>query len=169
MSEPVLQFEPLDESHADELYPEFSEAESFRYTTGQAPASAQALRTEFSALRVGPVPGSRQTWLNWAIREPATTKLVGALQATVFSNDDLWIGYRIVRSASGRGVATASVQWLLGELASRYPGRGALAGVDARNGPSLRVLEKCGFTLIKTEPAQIRDEPTIDHIFQYIL
>jgi [ribosomal protein S5]-alanine N-acetyltransferase len=169
MNSPLLHFELLDESHADELYPEFTEEESFRYTSGRMPTSVQALRKEFSELRAGPAPGSDDIWLNWVIREPATAKLVGALQATVFNDGALWIGYRIIRSASGRGVATASVQWLLRELASRYPGRAALAAVDTRNTPSLRVMEKCGFSLLKTEPAQIRGEPTQDHVFQYIL
>ena len=169
MSAPVLQFELLDESHADELYPEFSEGESFRYTAGRAPTSPQALRKEFAELRAGPAAGKEETWLNWVVREPATAKLVGALQATVPKDGALWIGYRITRSASGRGVATAAIRWLLGELHSRYPGRSALAAVDTRNAPSLRVMEKAGFSLIRTEPANIRGEPTMDHIFQYIL
>jgi RimJ/RimL family protein N-acetyltransferase len=169
MTASVLTFEILDESHADELYPEFSEEESFRYTAGRTPASLQALRQEFAGLRAGPAPGSDETWLNWVIREPATGNLVGAVQATIFNEGALWIGYRIIRSASGRGVATAAVQWLLGELGSRYPGRVALAAVDTRNNTSLRVMEKCGFSLIRTEPAQIRGEPTLDHIFRYIL
>ena len=169
MTTPLLQFELLDERHADELYPEFSEEESFRYTAGAVPASVQALRKEFSELRAGPSPDSAEIWLNWAIREPATARLVGALQATVFKDGVLWIGYRIVRSASGRGVATAAVQWLLRELGRRYPGHAAFAAVDTRNAPSLRVMEKCGFAVIKTEPAQIRGEPTLDHVFRYIL
>ena len=41
MSAPSLQFELLDERHADELYPEFTEEESFRCTAGRMPASAQ--------------------------------------------------------------------------------------------------------------------------------
>jgi [ribosomal protein S5]-alanine N-acetyltransferase len=169
MTAPVLAFEVLDESHADALYPEFSEEESFRYTAGKRPASLEALRQEFVGLRAGPPPGSNDTWLNWVIREPATGNLAGAVQATIFSDGALWIGYRIIRSASGRGIATAAVQWLLGELASRYPGRGALAAVDTRNDASLRVMAKCGFSLIRTEPAEIRGEPTMDYVFQYIL
>jgi [ribosomal protein S5]-alanine N-acetyltransferase len=169
MTAPVLTFEVLDESHADALYPEFSEEESFRYTAGKRPASFQALRQEFAGLCAGPAPGSNETWLNWVVREPATGHLVGAVQASVFSDGALWIGYRIIRSASGRGVATAAVQWLLGELASRYPGRVALAAVDTRNDASLRVMEKCGFSLIRTEAAEIRGEPTMDHVFEYVL
>jgi len=81
----MLTFEALDESHANALYPEFSEEESFRYTAGKRSESFQALRQEFVGLRV---------------------------QATMFGDGALWIGYRIIRSASGRGVATAAVQWL---------------------------------------------------------
>ncbi len=167
MSPPALTFEPLDESHADALYREFSEPDSFRYTAGKAPASLQALRQEFAKLRAGPAPGRNETWLNWAIREPATAAVVGALQATVFNDGVLWIGYRIIRSASGRGVATEAVQWLLRELASRYPGKVVWAAVDTRNAPSLRVMHKCGFDFVRTENAEIRGEPTLDHIFRH--
>lgn len=169
MSAPVLQFEPLDEGHAEELFPEYSEADSFRYTAGTVPASVQALRREFAELRAGPPPGRNETWLNWAIREAATARLVGAVQATIFVDGTLWIGYRIIRSASGQGIATTAVQWLLRELAARYPGRVAFAAVDARNAPSLRVMAKCGFVRLRSEPAQLRGAPTLDHIFQYIL
>jgi ribosomal-protein-alanine N-acetyltransferase len=169
MSAPQLLFEPLDEAHAAELYPEFSEESAFRYTAGRAPASVEALRKEFSELRAGPAPGRNETWMNWAVRESATARSVGALQATVFADGTLWVGYRIIRTAAGRGVATAAVQWLLGELAGRYPGRAAWAAVDTRNAASLRVMEKCGFAYVRTEPADIRDEATFDHIFQYIL
>jgi ribosomal-protein-alanine N-acetyltransferase len=169
MSAPDLQFELLDASHAEELYPEFGEASSFRYTAGRAPASLEALRKEFSELRAGPAPDRNETWLNWAVREPASARLVGALQATIMNDGTLWIGYRIIRTASGRGIATAAVQWLLRELAARYPGKAAWAAVDTRNAPSLRVMEKCGFAHLRTEPAEIRGEATFDHVFQYIL
>jgi [ribosomal protein S5]-alanine N-acetyltransferase len=169
MIAPILQYEVLDESHAVGLYPEFSEAESFRYTAGRAPASLQALRQEFAGFRKGPSPGSNETWMNWAIRETDNATLVGALQATIFNDEVLWIGYRIIRSASGRGVATVAVQWLLRELGARHPGKAAWAAVDTRNTPSLRVMEKCGFVFIRTEAAVIRGEPTVDHIFKYIL
>jgi ribosomal-protein-alanine N-acetyltransferase len=169
MSALDLLFEPLDESHADALYPEFSEISSFRYTAGRVPASVEALRQEFSELRAGPAPDRNETWMNWAVREPATARLVGALQATVFADGTLWIGYRIIRTASGQGIATAAVQWLLRELAARYPGRAAWAAVDTRNAPSLRVMEKCSFAYVRTEPAEIRGEATFDHIFEYIL
>jgi hypothetical protein len=56
-----LTFEPLDESHVDELYPEFSEEDSFRDTAGKTPVSVQALRTEFAGLSAGPAPGSGET------------------------------------------------------------------------------------------------------------
>jgi hypothetical protein len=29
------------------------------------------------------------------------------------------------------------------------------------------VLQKCGFTHLRTEPAEIRGEVTMDHIYQY--
>ena len=107
--------------------------------------------------------------MNWVIRESGAEELVGTVQATVLADGALWIGYKLVRSAWGRGIATAAVHWLLQELAAHYPGRVVRAAVDTRNLASQRVLQKCGFDYLRSEPAAIRGEATLDYVYQYTL
>jgi len=166
---PILTFEWLDEAHAAALYPGFSDAQVSRFTPEQPPDCEEDMRREFAALSAGPSPGSLEIWMNWAIREAGSQDLVGTLQATVFVDGSLWVGYKLTRSAWGRGIATAALQWLLQELAAHFAGKAVLAAADTRNHASQRVLRKCGFNPVRAEPAQIRGEVTLDYIFQYTL
>jgi ribosomal-protein-alanine N-acetyltransferase len=166
---PTLTFEWLDEAHAEGLYPGFSDELVSRLTAEKLPGSLEDLRREFAAFNAGPPPGSAEIWMNWVIREGGSRELVGTVQATVFADGVLWIGYKLVRAAWGRGIATAAVQWLLQELAAHYPGRVVRAAVDTRNRASQRVLQKCGFDYLRSEPAEIRGEATLDYVYQCTL
>jgi RimJ/RimL family protein N-acetyltransferase len=59
------------------------------------------------------------------------------------------VGYWIGREYWGRGVATAALRLLLKEL----PSRPLYAHVAKRNPASRRVLEKCGFKLLREDNA----------------
>lgn len=166
---PTLAFEWLAEAHAEGLYAGFSDEQVSRFTAEQPPESLEELRREFAAFSAGPPPGSPELWLNWIIRDTGSQELVGTLQATVIADGALWIGYKLVRAAWGRGIATAAVQWLLQELATHFPRRVVLAAVDTRNHASQRVLQKCGFSNLRTQPAEIRGEATLDYVYQYTL
>ncbi|HEV2702145.1 MAG TPA: GNAT family N-acetyltransferase [Steroidobacteraceae bacterium] len=166
---PSLTFEWLDEAHAHGLYEGFSDGQLSRFTPEKPPESLADLRREFAAFNAGPPPGRSEIWMNWAIRELGSGLLIGTLQATVFTDGALWIGYKLVRSAWGRGIGTAAVHWLLQELAEHCPGKVVRAAVDTRNHASQRVLQKCGFAYVRSEPAEIRGEATLDYVYQYRL
>jgi RimJ/RimL family protein N-acetyltransferase len=161
-----LTFEPLRESHADELYDGFGDQATYRFIPGQPPMSIEAMRREYREFIGGAPAGSGEAWLNWAVRESASGALAGKLQATHFPDGLLWVGYMFIPSTGGRGLATEAVQWLVVELARRFPGNAPLAAVDVRNGESIRVLQKSGFKLLRTEAAEIHGEPSEDFIFQ---
>jgi ribosomal-protein-alanine N-acetyltransferase len=166
---PTLTFEWLEETHADALYDGFRDEQVSQYTAEKLRGSLADMRQEFAEFHAGAPPGRQEIWMNWVIRETPSQQLVGTLQATAFAQGVLWIGYKLVRAAWGRGIATAAVQWLLQELAPHYPGKSVLAAADSRNLASVRVLQKCGFTHVRTEPADIRGEPSVDHIYQFVL
>jgi [ribosomal protein S5]-alanine N-acetyltransferase len=166
---PAVTFEWLDETHADALYEGFSDLQVSQFTAEKLLGSLEDMRREFADFQAGAPPGRQEIWMNWVIRETRSQALVGTLQATLFADGALWIGYKLIRSAWGRGIATTAVKWLLQELAPHYAGRTVLAAADSRNHASLRVLQKCGFTHVRTEPANIRGEPTVDHIYEFVL
>ncbi|MEX2406422.1 MAG: GNAT family N-acetyltransferase [Actinomycetota bacterium] len=64
------------------------------------------------------------------------------------------IGYWIGREFWGKGIATRA----LGAFLSEVPTRPLWAHAAAHNVASIRVLEKCGFT-ISNEPLESSDEP----------
>ena len=79
-----------------------------------------------------------------------TVVLDGAVAGHVLSferNDRREVGYWIGRDHWGRGVATAALVAFLGEDEVRP----LYAGVLSANAGSLRVLEKCGFTVVGEE------------------
>ncbi len=166
---PTLTFEWLHEAHAEGLYAGFSDEQVSRFTAERPPESLEDLRREFAAFNAGPPPGSPEIWMNWIIREAGSQELVGTLQATMFADGALWIGYKLVRRAWGRGIATTAVQWLVQELARHLAQRVVLAAVDSRNHASQRVLQKCGFSKLRTQPAEIRGEATLDYVYQCTL
>ncbi len=71
-------------------------------------------------------------------------------------HDALHVGYWLGRPFWGKGIATAALAQLLGEV----PARPLLARVAEHNLASRRVLEKCGFVQIGSVPPGPEDEVT---------
>ena len=158
-------FEPIDVRHAAELYDALLDERLYHFIPEKPPRSLASLEAMFNEFSTGAPVGSGEVWLNWVIREPSSQSCVGMLQATSFANGELWVGYKVIPTWWGRGVATAGLTWLLGELALLFPGQSVFASVDTRNLASMHVLEKCGFTLLRQEPAELHGERTEDHIY----
>ncbi len=161
-----LSYEPLSPVHAKELHGALRDESLYRFIPELPPRSLRALQDEYAEFSAGAPPESGQVWLNWAIRDNQTEQCIGMLQATRFADGMLWIGYKIVPSAWNRGFATTALQWLTKELRIRFRGQSILAAVDTRNTASIRVLQKCGFTVLRTEPAELHGEQTEDFIYQ---
>lgn len=162
-----LACEPLAESHAQELHDELLDHRLYHFIPERPPRSLQALQREYAEFAGGAPAGSGEVWMNWAIRDTASQRCVGTLQATRFADGRLWVGYKIVPTAWNRGFASAALTWLTRELAHRFPGQPLLAAVDSRHAASIRVLQKCGFTPLREEPAELHGRPTRDVVFQF--
>lgn len=161
-----LSFEPLEERHALELYEPFLAEQIYRFIPERAPKSMESATRQFHALSAGSPLDSNEVWHNWAIRDSGSASYVGTLQATIFTDGSLWIGYKMAPAYWNNGFATMSVKWLVAELAGRYPGLPVHASVDTRNRASIRVLEKAGFGFIRREPAEIHGMASEDCIYQ---
>lgn len=160
-----LRFEPLRVEHAAELFDVFRPPELYSFIPEKPPASLQAMEDDFKHFIGGPPEDSGEVWLNWAILERGQSAYVGTLQATVFSDGVLWIGYKLGPPHWGKGIATEGVRWLSRELQSRYPKLAIHASVDIRNEASIRVLTKVGFELARREPAELHGQESEDYIF----
>ncbi len=160
-----LTYEPLGVEHAAELHSQFLDEQLYHFIPEGPPRSLEALQREYAEFNAGAPAGSGEVWLNWAIRDRASSHCVGTLQATRFADGLLWVGYKIVPSAWGKGVATSALSWLTSELFRKFSGQPLLAAVDTRNLSSIRVLEKCRFKLLRKEPAELHGRQTEDFIF----
>lgn len=161
-----LCFEPLQEQHAFELFELFQADDIYRFIPEKPPASLEVAREQFKQFSVGPDEGSEEIWYNWVIRDTKSEVYFGTLQATVFADGLLWVGYKIASIYWNMGIATRSVEWLVAELRNRHPGLPIHASVDTRNHASIRVLEKTGFVLLRKEDAEIHGEASEDFIYQ---
>lgn len=76
------------------------------------------------------------------------------------------LGYTLIRSAQGQGLATAAVQALLGLLARHSQVEQIEAAVDVRNLASLRLLERCGWTLHEELEAEYHGERCVERVYR---
>lgn len=157
--------EPLGPHHAAELHTALLDERLYPFIPEKPPRSLAALEAEYAEFAGGAPAGSGEVWLNWAMRDPVSGACVGTLQATRFASGELWMGYKVVPGWWNKGMATRGVAWLLRELGSVFPGQTVLAAVDTRNTASIRVLEKCGFTRLRREPAELHGVKTEDFIY----
>jgi RimJ/RimL family protein N-acetyltransferase len=77
-----LVLEPLRVAHAEELAPVLGDPALYEFTGGTAPGLAE-LRERFERQVSGWSADGRDRWLNWVLRERASGRAVGAVQATV--------------------------------------------------------------------------------------
>ncbi len=77
-----LILEPLRVEHANELAPVLDDPSLHRFIGGSPPSTAE-LRSRFERQTLGESPDGRAWWLNWVLRERATARVVGTVQATV--------------------------------------------------------------------------------------
>jgi ribosomal-protein-alanine N-acetyltransferase len=166
---PLLSYETLHSKHAAEFYDHLLDARLYQYSSDRPPNSLSDLERQYAEFHGGAPAGSGEVWLNWAIRDLRTSACVGTLQATQFADGLVWVGYKVVPAAWGRGVATEALSWLTRELGLAFANQSLLAAVDTRNRASIRVLQKCNFALLRREEAELHGEKSEDFIYQFCL
>ena len=162
-----LAFEQLQEHHALNLFEPFQAKEIYRFIPESPPESLESARREFANFSAGPREGSDEIWYNWAIRDADREIYFGTLQATIFADGLLWIGYKLAPIYWNMGIATRSLKWLVAELENLHPGLPVHASVDTRNHASTRALEKAGFVLVRTEIAETHGLASEDFIYKF--
>jgi [ribosomal protein S5]-alanine N-acetyltransferase len=136
---------PLTAAHADVLFPFLADTGLWTYTDESAPAGVDALRERYRRLETRRSPDGSQLWLNWAL-ETRDEGFAGLVQATVaVLRDEAAVAYVIARRFWSRGLGTEAVGMLLEFLREQLRVTKAVASVDGRNVPSVRLLRRLGF------------------------
>jgi len=138
-----LRFESLAVHHAELVFDALSERSLYSFMPANPPASRRELATEFARLALG--SNSAAVWLNWITLSLRTNEPVGTLQATIHPNRDAHIAYSIFRRHWRRCFARESVTLMLHELQRYHAVTKAVALIDTRKYPSIRLIESLGF------------------------
>lgn len=141
-----LRLDPLTVADAEEMVPVLADPALYRFTGG-SPPSAGDLRRRYRAQVAGSSPDGAQGWLNWIVRESATGRPVGYVQATVEQHRSAEVAWVIEPRSAGRGLASEAAAAMVGWLRGR-----GVAPVTAHVHPvhraSARVAERIG--LVRT-------------------
>jgi RimJ/RimL family protein N-acetyltransferase len=125
-------------------------------------AEARAFIAEVAAAGLF-VPGQ---WAQVAIAEADTGQLVGDIGIFVAeSAASAEVGFTLAPTAMGRGYATAAVREVIHLLFEHTPVERIIGITDARNTPSVRVLERVGMTRVESRETVFRGEPCIEWVY----
>jgi RimJ/RimL family protein N-acetyltransferase len=132
---------------------------------GWLPTADEQAFAFLSEMNIAPFPNPGH-WIQFGIAEPERQRLIGDIG--VFLDQDATyaeIGFTLSRSAQGRGVATAAIRAVI-ELIFECSAAERVIGVtDARNLPSMRLLERVGMRMTETNQAVFRGEACVEHTY----
>ncbi|MEO8346770.1 MAG: GNAT family N-acetyltransferase [Betaproteobacteria bacterium] len=110
------------------------------------------------------IPGD---WVQIAIADRASGNLVGDIGLGVRDEPAsvAELGFTIAPSSQGRGLGTEAVRGALEMLFART-GIELVEGItDARNAPSIGLLERVGMRMQRTQDVLFKSEPCIEYVF----
>jgi RimJ/RimL family protein N-acetyltransferase len=159
-----LVLEPLRTAHAEAMYEVLCDPRLYSYLDYPPPPDAAHVRGVYERLERRKSPDGADHWLNWIVRHAGGPPL-GFVQATMQQDGDTWIAYVIGTAQQGRGIGTQATQAMLEHLASDYGAARFLASVEAGNAPSIRLLQRLGFTLAADELAARHEMTASERLF----
>lgn len=122
----------------------------WRYFEEQRPATLDALRRLYEKWQRGS-PTEREVWMNWLCRERSSGKLIGAMQATVFTQQAYsLVAYAVYPQYQRKGYAREAIQAVIEYVSTTYGIKRFVAEMDKRNEASYRLAESLGFARIET-------------------
>lgn len=105
-------------------------------------------------------------WVQLGIADPVSDRLVGDI-GLYLSDDGRCgeIGFTLEPSTQGRGIAGSAVQEALQLMFLATRADRILGITDARNLPSIRLLERAGFELLESRQAVFRGEDCTERVY----
>ena len=105
-------------------------------------------------------------WAQLGIADTSTDVLLGDIGLRLSEDSQTAkVGFTLAPSAQGSGVASAAVRAALQVLFTVTPVSLVLGITDARNTPSVRLLERLGFDCQETRKAVFRGEECMEQVF----
>lgn len=105
-------------------------------------------------------------WIQIGIASPDGLTLLGDIGLHLSEDSrQAQIGFTLSRSAQGRGLATAAVREALGLVLEATVVESILGLTDARNLPSIRLLERVGMRRQTARDAVYRGEPCVEYVY----
>ena len=109
------------------------------------------------------VPGA---WFQLGIADRDSNVLIGDIGVRVAADGGhAEIGFTLRASAQGLGLGSEAVRAVVDLLLDRVKLPRVVAITDARNLPSVRLLERVGMRRVETVSTSFRGEPCIEHKF----
>ena len=135
-----LTLEPLSVAHAAEMVAVLADRGLYEWTGGEAPTEEE-LTARYELQSVGQSPDGTSGWLNWVVRETATGRPTGFVQATLTGEQepDADVAWVVGVDHQGRGIATEAA----GAMVTWLAGRGAVT-VRGGHPPGQHRLERRG-------------------------
>lgn len=157
-----LVLEPLTRRHAPEMFEALSDRAIYRYIDEAPPASVEALATRYTRLESRRSGDGREHWLNWVLREQASGKAIGFVQASVMEDGTAFVAYVVAPASQGKGYAREATVAMIAELERGYGARVLKANIDARNAASIALAAALGFTEAKRDGGDILYERRVN-------
>lgn len=145
-----LSLEPLQPKHANSLFSLLQEKSIYQYIPQKPPISLKELEQRYQKLATRLSPDNSEAWLNWAVYHDRHQVYIGQLEATVFTNRSSQIAYLFSPLFWGHGYAYEGCRHIIINLCQNYNLKEINAETDTRNLASIRLLQKLGFVIIKT-------------------
>jgi RimJ/RimL family protein N-acetyltransferase len=150
---------------------DLAEFQSYRQDTelgryqGWLPTPDEQARTFLAEMSQAPFPNPGH-WTQIGIEEPEHGLLIGDVgvymdEAATYAE----IGFTLARSAQGRGVAAAAIRELLRLIFECTSAERVIGVTDARNRPSMRLMERVGMRMTATSQAVFRGEACVEHTY----
>ncbi len=132
---------------------------------GWLPTPDEQASAFLAEMSVAPFPNPGR-WVQIGIAEPGGQRLLGDIG--VFLDLDVTsaeIGFTLVRIAQGRGLATAAVRMVVDLIFECSTAERVIGITDARNLPSMRLLERVGMRRMETRRAVFRGDACVEHTY----
>ena len=105
-------------------------------------------------------------WCQIGIAEADTDVLIGDMGLLLSSDaTQAEVGFTLRRASHGRGLATAAVREAIALIFEHTPARRVIGAADARNTPSIRLLERAGMQRVDTRRVQAFAEAYTEFVY----